>query len=173
MDASSLLLEKLTAGPGAPPRMSELFAQFGESDPRMALVAKYLDQRESAQIETTDEPEEKRKSLVPLQRLMKRLYRELEELRERNDTLAAALGGCYLCWGENPQCEICAGIGSPGSNAPDEILFSHYVTPAIRRLRTRAKRVPPRSNDAPTSPAPGLSDQTSKTTRNNQRKRNV
>jgi hypothetical protein len=157
-DASSLLLEKLTAGSGAPPSMSELFAQLGESDPRMALVAKYLDQRESAQVETTNEAEEKRESLAPLQRLMKRLYREVEELRERNDSLAAALGACYLCWGENPQCEVCAGIGAPGWNASDEILFSHYATPAIRRLRTPAEPAPPRSNATLAPPAPGFSD---------------
>lgn len=166
-DASSLLLEKLTAGSGAPPSMSEMLAQLGESDPRMALLAKYFAQRETEQHDADDdaedgsfEPEEKRESLAQLQRMMKRLYAELEDLRERNDSLAAALGACYLCWGENPACEFCAGTGSPGSNAPDEVLLSHYVTPAIRRLRPSPKPAPPSSNghspgqrpDFPTNP---------------------
>jgi hypothetical protein len=138
-DVSTQLLETLTAVSGAPPSMSELLAQLGESDPRMALVAKYLNQRESAQAETTDERQEKRESLARLERILKRLYRELEELRERNDSLAAALGACYLCWGEDAQCEICVGVGAAGWNAPDEILFQHYVTPAIRWLQTRTK----------------------------------
>src|SRR5262245_18766203 len=131
-DVSTLLLEQLTAGSGAPPSMSELLAQLSESDPRMALVAKYINQRESVQAETTAERQEKRESLGRLERILKRLYRELEELRERNDWLAAALCACYLCWGEDAECEICAGAGAAGWNAPDELLFPHYVTPAIR-----------------------------------------
>ena len=158
-DATSLLLEKLTANPGTSPSMSEMLAQLGESDPRMALLAKYFAQRESVQEDDDDEPseaEKKRESMAHLQRIMKRLYRELEDLRERNDSLAAALGACYLCWGEAPGCEFCAGAGTPGSNAPDEILLSHYVTPAIRRLRASSRPRPPSSNGHSPSPPPEL-----------------
>jgi hypothetical protein len=148
--ASSLLLERLTNGSGPAPSMSEMLTQLSEGDPRMALLAKYFAQRETEQNnEDEDQPvdrEERRESLVRLQRLMKRLYSELEQLRERNDSLAAALGACYLCWGEDLECEACGGGGAPGSSPPDEILLSHYVTPAIRRLRRTSAPRPASAN---------------------------
>jgi hypothetical protein len=98
--------------------------------------------------------------MAQLQRIMKRLYRELEDLRERNDSLAAALGACYLCWGEDPGCEFCAGAGTPGSNAPDEILLSHYVTPAIRRLRASPRARPAVFKRTFTEHTPGSSKKT-------------
>lgn len=155
-DPSTLLLEKLTSGPGTAPRMSEVLAQLGEADPRMALLAKYFAQRETEQSDDEEDPpveaERRRESFERLQRILKRLYAELEELRQRNDGLAAALGACYLCWGENPECDLCAGTGVPGSRAPDEILLSHYVTPAVRRRPA----APPFLNGNSTHPDPDL-----------------
>jgi hypothetical protein len=60
---------------------------------------------------------------------------ELRWLREKNDEVTAALGACYLCWGENSQCEICGGAGGPGAFEPDQEKFSRLVTPALRRIR--------------------------------------
>jgi hypothetical protein len=65
---------------------------------------------------------------------------ELEELRRRNDQLAAALGACYLCWGEDPACPICGGLGAAGAAAPDPRYFALYVVPALNRLRRRPDR---------------------------------
>ena len=70
-----------------------------------------------------------------LRRRVARLELELERLQEINDILAAALGACEFCWGDDPECEICHGRGGPGSRRPDRDLFERLVTPALRRLR--------------------------------------
>lgn len=55
----------------------------------------------------------------------------LDELLERNLALAAALGACD-CWGQEPGCPICDGLGGPGWLPPDSQLFAAYVYPAMR-----------------------------------------
>jgi hypothetical protein len=55
----------------------------------------------------------------------------LDELLERNLALAAALGACD-CWGQEPSCPICDGMGGPGWIPPDSQLFAAYVYPAMR-----------------------------------------
>ena len=66
-------------------------------------------------------------------------YAELEDLRDRNDEIAEALGACHLCWGEDLDCEVCRGDGYPGFFQPDTDMFRQYVTPATRRLQQRPK----------------------------------
>jgi hypothetical protein len=142
-DSFTTLLEKMSAGEIAPSR-SELLAQLAEGDPRMAALAKYFAQREAEQLVVPDQeepkdraPERKRESFQRLQRLMKQIYAELETLRERNDSLAAALGACYLCWGEDPLCALCGGTGAPGADSPDRALFAHYISPVLGRVRSK------------------------------------
>lgn len=60
-----------------------------------------------------------------------------EELAERDQVLAAALGACD-CWGQNPRCRICQGEGGPGWLLPDRQLFTAYVYPALRTVRAAA-----------------------------------
>src|SRR5215208_2849276 len=63
------------------------------------------------------------------------LLGELEELWERNEMLAAALGACAQCWGGDPDCPGCQGRGAPGTEIPDAQLFAACVVPAARRVR--------------------------------------
>lgn len=77
------------------------------------------------------------------------VYAELEALRERNDTLAAALGACYLCFGTDPLCGVCRGRGMPGSRAPEPAAYREFVVPALRRAhaakaKAQAEREPHR-----------------------------
>jgi hypothetical protein len=65
---------------------------------------------------------------------------ELSDLRELNDTLAAALGSCRFCWGGDAGCELCCGHGASGWAAPDPTLFQELVVPAVQRLRAPARR---------------------------------
>jgi hypothetical protein len=67
------------------------------------------------------------------------LYTEVEELRLRNRTVAAALGACPRCWGEAADCPTCRGRGRPGGRSPDPVLYHELVEPAVRR-RTRQER---------------------------------
>jgi hypothetical protein len=62
---------------------------------------------------------------------------ELKVLREREDLLAAALGACCLCWGQDEDCRACRGRGRPGYSLPDEALFEELVLPAVQLLRTQ------------------------------------
>lgn len=67
---------------------------------------------------------------------------ELADLREVNDTVAAALGACRVCWGGDGACGECGGRGAPGSRRPDPVLFERLVVPAVRRLRTPKRAEP-------------------------------
>ena len=71
--------------------------------------------------------------------VLERLYAEVEELRLRNRTAAAALGACRRCWGEAPDCPVCHGRGRPGGRTPDPVLYHELVEPAVRR-RARQER---------------------------------
>jgi hypothetical protein len=71
--------------------------------------------------------------------VLARLYAEIEQLRLRNRTAAAALGACPRCWGEEHDCPICRGRGRPGGRAPDPVLYYELVAPAVRR-RARQER---------------------------------
>jgi hypothetical protein len=64
------------------------------------------------------------------------IEREINDLREVNDTLAAALGACPICWGGDRACETCDGYGRVGCFRPDPALFVRLVAPAVRRVRT-------------------------------------
>jgi hypothetical protein len=69
-------------------------------------------------------------------RRLRHLKRELADLREVNDTVAAALGACRVCWGGDEECHECEGDGRPGSRRPDPVMFDRLVVPAVRRART-------------------------------------
>lgn len=77
-----------------------------------------------------------------------RLRAELADLREVNDTLAAALGACQYCWGGDEECAMCEGQGSAGWRMPHARLFEELVVPAIHRVRAlklESRRQPRRS----------------------------
>lgn len=63
------------------------------------------------------------------------MRRELADLREANDTVAAALGACPFCWGGDRECHACRGRGRAGHRAPDPKLFAELVVPAVARMR--------------------------------------
>jgi hypothetical protein len=76
------------------------------------------------------------KTAEPVTGELRALERELYDLREVNDTLAAALGACPICWGGDRTCETCDGYGRAGCFRPDPALFVRLVAPAVRRVRT-------------------------------------
>jgi hypothetical protein len=56
---------------------------------------------------------------------------DYQELLNRNSILAAALGACDNCWGEQAHCPVCGGAGLPGWILPDEQLYASFVHPAV------------------------------------------
>jgi 2-keto-4-pentenoate hydratase len=82
--------------------------------------------------------------LAALAAQLEAAHSEVKLLRERCDTIAAALGACALCWGHEPACRACRGHGLPGRSLPDDALFIEYVMPAVRLVgasRQRSQKV--------------------------------
>jgi len=169
LDLQSLLAAQAGGTNGGVDLAGLLAAQGGENgalgDDRLQLLMRWMEQRRTAESapteDTPDEAErelqyldalqqereqqaERRKQARELKHLMDSLYAEVETLRTRNDTLAAALGACYLCFGEDLACPECGGQGGAGSQAPDAVAFRQYVAPAVRRIRS-AHTMPPGS----------------------------
>jgi len=128
------------------------------TDPTVGLLAKYLAARQVSESESSSEEEaievegeavytaevqsvavEQFERLAQVvQRLgghVTKLRAELDQLREVNDALAAALGACYLCWGKDAGCPVCHGTGHPGTAMPDKRLFAQFVVPTLRTLQ--------------------------------------
>lgn len=162
-----MLLKALAApgsGEGVSPQ-EMLLSQLGEQDPNIAMLAQLLstssgddDDDDDDNLDETNslsdlarDYEEQSKTLEvyvekcnhlstitrQLYRKLQHIYAELEELRERNDLLAEALGACHVCWGEDHDCEVCRGEGYPGFFRPDSDMFRQYVTPAAQRLQRK------------------------------------
>jgi hypothetical protein len=96
-------------------------------------------QEEDAELLDQERAEENRSVsdsyILELEENLNRAYVELEELQERNDMLALALGACHLCFGEDALCKECGGRGAPGSRPPKPAAFRKYVLPAYRRAK--------------------------------------
>ena len=166
------ILEALTAGPGqgmGALTPQALLAQMAEDNPTVGLLTKYFSQRqeqagksETSAVEESDELSEysteleragtrtveTAEAMRELRERIEKLYAELETLRERNDSLALALGACPLCWGEDVLCAICQGVGRPGFTMPDRAAFTPLVGPAVRMFLKRRNAQPPFSQGA-------------------------
>lgn len=149
----SALLSSLDSGGKFDPMsllMSQLGSGGGANDPRLAVLTRLMSQRAGPTIIENEDDEaaeeaKRRKAEIRRERahriralrvLTKRMYAELEVLRERNDDFAAAIGACPVCFGDDPLCEECAGNGQPGSVAPDPDAYRQLVAPAVQRVRS-------------------------------------
>jgi hypothetical protein len=144
------------------PLAQALLAQLGEDDPRARMIALWLAQRKAVQarepplqvidqLAQHDEGEQENDAQAMdaidaepatdhferLRQMVDRMGAELQELRERNDAAAAALGACYLCWGVSARCVICTGRGQSGWLPPHAALYEQLVAPAVRHLQHR------------------------------------
>ena len=164
-DPNTILFQQLLGKTGENPTVQSLLAQMAETNPNLAPFANYLIQREAERREqeareeaeqTVDELPGERESLRNLELTVRKLYPELEDLRARNDALAAALGACYLCWGEDFQCPYCHGQGAPGWLSPDADLFGQWIKPALRarpHIKLNGNYREPESNAPPSDPS--------------------
>jgi len=161
-------LRSSSSGAGPALTAEELLAQLGQGNPMAGLLAKHLaeskQRRTVIDVEPADEEtsESAAESAPPdaamseLRACAESMFAELKVLRERSDCLAAALGACCLCWGEDPECRGCRGRGRPGYAIPDETQFEEYVLPAVLTLRAqRARKGTPTPNPQPKSTHPG------------------
>lgn len=146
------LLAQVVNGDGAA-RQSLLAALGQDADPRVRMIAEMLAQQGATEIEartvddsstegvSIDSAEDEAELLRTRRRhvALRRLKVELEFQRGIGDTLAAALGACYLCWGTDSECDKCGGRGVPGWSMPDRELFRRCVQPAILRLEENSR----------------------------------
>jgi hypothetical protein len=144
------LIEMLVKGDGSSGSLKQLLSFAPLSDEQHALVDLFLSvgADESEPASTTASPTrsaadgEARDAHPVSDHVSDRvseLMREVADLREVNDTVAAALGACSACWGGDPSCPSCAGRGRAGSRHPDPALFRELVVPAIRRFRNQER----------------------------------
>jgi hypothetical protein len=157
------LLARMRSGDsGSALNVEDLLAQQAQTNPMAAMLAKQIAEQKAMRaaqerspvidveataetgadgtVENGGQGDEAAAALCELRENMKGMLAELELLRERNDALAAAVGACCLCWGQNLECRSCRGRGGPGFCMPDEPLFEEFVLPAVRTLRAqRAK----------------------------------
>ncbi|AUT64946.1 hypothetical protein C2L65_35675 [Paraburkholderia terrae] len=154
--------------------MSLVLSQLGGAgadDPRVAVFMNFLAQRQSAaaeQVERSDADQEATddgpsarndektvtesecsRRMLELSDTATRMFEELEVLRVRNDTLAAALGACFLCFGTDFSCTECRGRGKPGARLPEPAAYRDYVLPALRRIRAAREASPKEHGNSP------------------------
>jgi hypothetical protein len=101
-------------------------------DPRASMILNALQQAMQGNTEGNE--------LVTLRARVESLSRSCECMQKRLVAIAAALGACPRCMGENPNCRTCDGDGVPGALRPELQSFQRYVVPAVRRYRTAPAR---------------------------------
>jgi hypothetical protein len=182
-DLRSLVMEAIASRSGLStvPTPQDLLTQLESTDPAMHRIVQYLMRRQDGQAEAytspdtegdmestsaqgaADEPQSNAKvrHFQRLRHMVEDMFAELQVLRSRNDTLAAALGACNLCWGEDPQCGDCGGRGCPGFATPQPKLFAEIVLPAARNFLKRKEedRHPPGNTSSGIHGSMGNSDQ--------------
>lgn len=134
----------------------ELASQFGITDPKVLRVLEFMNQQQQETEETPVEETPVSTGIDPgkwnrLLRKNRELHEENEYLIELTDSLAAALGACPACWGEDEHCDECRGRGGPGAFLPDEEAFADVVLPAIRRMRELRRAPVASASEMPTT----------------------
>jgi hypothetical protein len=121
-----------------------MMAELRESNPQLAILAQLMQARtivpDPVSADLSDEVIRLADQLAAAEAridAMKRQARRLVALhREADDRLAdlaAALGACGLCWGEDDFCPSCRGRGRPGMVRPDFELRARLLGPARPR----------------------------------------
>jgi hypothetical protein len=77
--------------------------------------------------------------ILAMKRDGRRLLEAYQACRDRLGKLAAALGACGLCWGENEACPSCRGRGRPGMVRPDPELRARLLGPP-RKVTPKAEQ---------------------------------
>jgi hypothetical protein len=140
--------------------MQLLLGGMENADPRMQeLLRQQMQQKMSGEGEPTKEEILRRfriqnKKLLEQIKVLKNSLREtkaegdkmvtyLDYFLKLNTALAAALGSCENCWGEDAGCDRCGGEGVPGWRPVNKRLFAIYVQPCLDKLNTTNHNQPP------------------------------
>lgn len=123
-----------------------MLAQMGKDNPSVAAILKMMEAQKAAA--ATREPVliegavagVSAEDLTEMSAQLEVVRAEVNTLRARCDAVAAALGACALCWGEDASCRACRGHGAPGHCIPDQELFCEFVVPAVRLMHASRQR---------------------------------
>jgi hypothetical protein len=136
------LMAMLSSGGAQAPSLSALLEQNASQNPELAAVLRLFAGNAPDAEAADEEPERPRAArearAARIREQLGAMRDELERRRAICDELAAALGAC-ACWGDEPACAECGGRGRPGCFVPDRRAFGAWITPAIERLRRRAR----------------------------------
>ncbi|UUL84067.1 hypothetical protein [Sphingomonas qomolangmaensis] len=156
------LLDAIRGGAGDPRKAMLAALAGGAGGPQIDMIMKLIDdQGEDANTALREElmaevREEQAEAVAELAATAQRLFDAQAVCAERLEDLAAALGACSACFGDNLLCETCHGAGRPGARAPEAAEFARYVMPAVERVRGALRRAARRKTwprpAAPTMP---------------------
>jgi hypothetical protein len=121
--------------------MSKFMEQLGDGDPQLAMMVQMMQHQQQSVADPDDDYEAKCKELeIDLAHTQqnldsvraegKRLLAAHKIAVGRLSDLAAALGACGLCWGEDPDCLGCRGRGHVGMIRPDPEIRARLLGPA-------------------------------------------
>ena len=158
--AAMAILEAIRSGSADPQKMMlNLLGSQGADQPETDMLLKLLTEEGGTAADTQREQlreevrEEQAEAVAALEAAAEQALAENRACRDRLDSLAAAIGACPVCFGDDLLCETCGGAGTPGSRAPQAAEFHHYVRPAVDRVRAALRRAPPRRPWPRTPPA--------------------
>jgi hypothetical protein len=153
LDASVHAAEQTGSGPSPQQAMDGFLADFARQNPDLAWVAQLLAMQRQAATSALSNPPELEAARAEIealaeqlrlsearadkmQRLANRLGEELDAAQDRLADLAAVLGACGLCWGEDRHCRSCRGRGKPGMFAPEPATRSRFFAAAVETEKT-------------------------------------
>jgi hypothetical protein len=142
LDVMELVQQQLSGGPS----LQESIGRLAQSDPQLAPIAQLLVQREeqlARELERDGQEsmveqqemelrEARQRRAAALREHLDEISAEVDALRARLGDLAAALGACPVCFGDDRGCSVCRGRGGAGFMPPDPAGFDRLVMPALR-----------------------------------------
>lgn len=155
MDAQMLMTLLAARNGGVMPEGMEdpqaMLARMAQDNPTVATLLQMMEAQKAAaaareplliegETETAATESPADAQLAELAARLDETQAEVRELRERCDTVAAALGACGICWGQDLSCRACRGQGAPGRAIPDKQLFCEFVMPAVRLVHASRQR---------------------------------
>jgi len=119
---------------------ADMMEELKRSNPQLAMLAQLMQARAIVPQEVPDDLSaevadlanrlaEAEDRIERMKRQGGRLYEAYQSVTSRLADLAAALGACGLCWGEDDMCPSCRGRGRPGMVRPDPELRSRLLGP--------------------------------------------
>jgi len=149
MDPQLLMSLLAARNGGALPEGAEdpqaMLARMAQENPTVATMLKMMEAQKAASareplVIEADATDAADSQFAELSTRLEEAQAEVRLLRERCDTVAAALGACGICWGHDSSCRACRGQGAPGRAIPDEQLFCEFVVPAVRLMHASRQR---------------------------------